>query len=311
MHLRSCQPQDDASDGTEWRQDSESRRCTTQSASTLCQLGRWQMLRTFEHAAWRRLVLLGRGDQDRLSLVACNVHPTPSARRLFPPDPCRREKEGSNGGCCWLRHVSTVAPWVDMSSTYDLPDLSCLSRSVKLPQAPLADSHASRVGVSDFPETSDCSRCSQAVLDSFRTTRAAKENQKGNDAFQNISNCEGSMYTCTTCAWAKTASWGWKDGHAGSTRPGSRIDLTKKKKKMASWASVSSFASHHQDAFTSPSHGGQRRAASGRWLTRERCRRGGKPRDFRSVPAATQEVKSGPFDLHQGRISARGAICVQ
>lgn len=117
------------------------------------------------HAAWRRLVLLGRGDQDRLSLVACNVHPTPSARRLFPPDPCRREDEGSNGGCCWLRHVSTVAPCVDTSSTYDLPGLSCLSRSVKLPSHnPLADSHASRVGVSDFPETSDCSRCSQAVL---------------------------------------------------------------------------------------------------------------------------------------------------
>lgn len=136
MHLRSCQPQDDASDGTEWRQDSESRCCTTQSASTLCQLGRWQMLRTFEHAAWRRLVLLGRGDQDRLSLVACNVHPTPSARRLFPPDPCRREKEGSNGGCCWLRHVSTVAPWVDMSSTYDLPVLFRLVLPVQKRQTP-------------------------------------------------------------------------------------------------------------------------------------------------------------------------------
>lgn len=75
------------------------------------------------------------------------------------------KKRVSNGGCCWLRHVSTVAPCVDMSSTYDLPVLFCLVLPVqKASNSPLADSHASRVGVSDFPETSDCSRCSQAVL---------------------------------------------------------------------------------------------------------------------------------------------------
>ncbi|KHO10818.1 hypothetical protein MAA_11579 [Metarhizium robertsii ARSEF 23] len=49
-----------------------------------------------------------------------------------------RKKEGSNGGCCWLRHVSTVAPWVDMGSTYDLPGLFWLVLPVQKRQtAPL------------------------------------------------------------------------------------------------------------------------------------------------------------------------------
>jgi hypothetical protein len=108
MHLRSCQPQEDASDGTEWQQDSKSRCCTTSQRPHLANPADAKYYthsntpRGDDSCRWVEGTKIG-SRWSPATFIQLRV-------RLFPPDPCRREKkEGSNGGCCWLRHVSTVS----------------------------------------------------------------------------------------------------------------------------------------------------------------------------------------------------------